>query len=208
MAQAANNNKHFANRLMVWAFIFAIVLSPLQIVIAEEKPEGGGEAKAEGGEGGEAKKEDPKIKEWRDEEGRLIKLRSNIEKSEREIAELVEQKKTASNQAAASDITKQIQKISKELKDNYQEYRTLWLHIRFKHPEKGNFSERKYKREEKHEYKEGESGFDARLSRVKRKAEVIYEIENRPSEVERTIAPEHREPAAEELNPDRIVLSK
>jgi hypothetical protein len=167
------------------------------------------EAAAPAGEGGEAPKvEDPFAKEWRDDEGRIQKLKSQIEKSKSELEELFASKEKVKGTAEAVSLTKEIIKLSATMKEDFTEYRKLQLHIRFKHPEQGNFSERKYEREEA--LTPEESHFDlslqGRLDKVKSNFAAHYSVEHKKQvTLEQTEA--ERTPAAAE-DSKRIVLAK
>ncbi|MFX8883325.1 hypothetical protein ABTM86_19015, partial [Acinetobacter baumannii] len=87
------------------------------------------------------------------------------------------------------------------LKENYDEYRKLQLDIRFKHPEKGDFSERKYEREQAAEEEPAEAHFDiglqGKLDKIKSNFAAHYTIERKkPEVIKPNQAEATREPAA------------
>lgn len=171
----------------------------------EEAPPVAAEAGAES-----AKKplEGEETREWRDDEGRIQKLKSQLEKSKGEIEELFASKSQAKSSAEVVELSKEISKRTDELKKDYDEFRKLQLHIRFKHPEKGNFSARKYQREEP--LSPDEDHFDlslqGKLDKVKTNFAAHYTVVHKKPVVS-TDTDTDRKPASVE-DPKRIVLAK
>ena len=165
-------------------------------------------AAAEGG-GEPAKAEDPFAKEWRDESGRIQKVKSQIEKEKADLQEMFESKASVKSAGEAADLAREILKKTEEMKTDYAEYRKLQLHIRFEHPEKGDFSDRKYEREEAAE-PTVEGNFDlsiqGKLDKIKSNFAAHYSVvHKKPVALSETEA--ERKPAAVE-DSKRIVLAK
>lgn len=156
------------------------------------------------------KAEDTAAAEYREEEGSSQKLKGEIEKSKHEIEELFVAKSKATTTADVLSITGEITAKSAELKKNYEDYRKLQLHLRFKHPAKGDASERKYEREEA--FEPDENHFDlslqGKLDRVKSNFAAHYSVERKKPIAMKDIETEsERKPAAVE-DSKRIVLAK
>ncbi len=163
---------------------------------------------AEGG-GEPVKGEDPFAKEWRDESGRIQKVKSQIEKEKSDLQEMFESKARVKSPGEAADLAREILKKTEELKTDYAEYRKLQLHIRFEHPERGDFSDRKYQREEAAE-PTVEGNFDlsiqGKLDKIKSNFAAHYSVvHKKPVSLSETEA--ERKPAAVE-DSKRIVLAK
>ncbi len=166
-------------------------------------------------EGGEAGVENNKkplegedTREWRDDEGRIQKLKGQLEKSKGEIDELFAAKSQATSAAEVVTLSKEISLKSDAMKKDYEEFRKLQLHIRFKHPEKGNFSARKYQREETLAPEEDhfDLSLQGKLDKVKSNFATHYSVvHKKPIEPKDTEA--ERKPAAVQ-DSKRIVLAK
>ncbi len=181
-------------RIKICSFVLALFVAVRPAFAEEEKSEA-------------PKAENPEVKEWRDDEGRISKLKSNIEKYKSELTEMFEAKSKVTDTADAIKITKEISAKAEELKKDITEYRQLQLHMRFKHPEKGDFSQRKYQRENLME--PDESHFDlslqGKLDKIKSNVEAHYSIEHKKKLVQ-SETPSDRKPASEDSA--RIVLAK
>lgn len=152
--------------------------------------------------------EDALTREWRDDETRVQKLKSVLEKSKAEIEELYVKKAETKKSYEIVELSKLITLKSDEMKKDYADYKKLLLHIRFKHPEKGNFSAHKYQREEP--LSADESHFDlsiqGKLDKTKTNFDLHYSVEHKKPAVS-TEAELERKPAAV-VDPKRIVLAK
>jgi hypothetical protein len=187
-------------RSLKWIKIYSLFIA-MSFIVARP-------AFAEEEKSGEAPKlERPEIKEWHADEGRTAKLKSNIEKSKAELNELFENQSKIKDPALAVTASKEILEKSEELKKDIAEYRELRLHIRFKHPEKGNFSKRNYQREEI--MLPDESHFDlslqGKLDKIKSNVEAHYSIEHK-KKLGKIESLSERKPASVDSN--RIVLAK
>ncbi len=188
--------------------IFVIVFLLACWARANEAP-----APAEAGDGSVEKTikkplEEAKVREWRDDETRIQKLKATLEKFNAEIEELYAAKAKAKRPSEVVDLSREISRKSEDIKKEYAEYKKLLLHIRFKHPEKGDFTVHKYQREEPNS--QDESHFDlslqGRLDKAKANFDIHYSVIHRKPAVS-TEAELQRKPAATE-DSKRIVLAK
>ena len=160
-----------------------------------------------GGEG--VRLEEPFAKEWRDENGRLQKLKSQIEKQKADLKEMFESKGSIKTSEEATALSKEILKKTAELKTDYTEFRKIQLHLRFEHPEKGDFSDRKYEREDLSDpVKESNFnvGIQGKLDKLKANVEAHYSVTRKKALVS-TSTEVARKPASVESS-KRIILAK
>lgn len=154
--------------------------------------------------------------EWNRHKSNLSGRQSKMSALESEIQGLIKEKSHAENPDEIRHITLSMEEKHKALSTLINEQREEQLHIRFKHPEKGDASAREYLR-----YKikslgemESEFGLDARLNRIQEKVRVTYgvkkeEPEQKPSEALRVPASTHVKPKAKDSEEsERIRLSK
>ncbi len=152
--------------------------------------------------------EEANVREWRDDETRIQKLKSSLEKQKTEIEELYAAKAQAKHKHEIVDLSRDLNLKIENMKRDYADYKKLLLHIRFKHPEKGNFAPHKYQREEP--FSQDENHFDlslqGKLDKAKTNFEAHYTVVHKKPAVS-TEAEAIRAPAAV-VDPKRILLSK
>lgn len=158
--------------------------------------------------------------DWRNHQASMGTKQSKMKMLEAEIEELIQQKKTVEDPDVLSTLTSAMATKHTELAEVVLKYREELLHIRFKHPEKGDESERKYPRYQLKTLKEMENefGLDAKLNRLKGRLEHTFGIkkpEPPPEDTPRRQAEDisARAPASEDPNrpadaDERIRLSK
>lgn len=153
---------------------------------------------------------------YQDHETKRLTLEREVEALEQEMKGLIHHQ----HQAHGNDEVKRIvdtlaathKKYSKTLKD----YEELRLHVRFKHPDEADQSERNYRRFTVKSLKELESevGLDGRLDRIKQRVLATFPIPQleKEKEPEPKVHPFFRKPAsetgAEDESHERIKLVK
>lgn len=152
---------------------------------------------------------------WQQHEQRLSAYRSKLNGLEKEVKELIEHRQHAKKSDEIQGIITQLVAKHKELQTMAKDQREELLHVRFKHPEKGDLAERKYQRYfvKSLEDMESEVGLDGKLDQAKRKMQTQYGIEQSTKDKLKDQAHGDREPAAEhgkkeKPHGDRIILRK
>lgn len=115
---------------------------------------------------------------WAYHSTHLPGLVSQIKMLEKSISELVEQKKKTEDPAALKGLLESIKSSYAELQKVSSAYETERRHVRFKHPEENDDSERKYPRYHLKSLSDLESqvGLEARLDHVKARVLAIYPV--------------------------------
>jgi hypothetical protein len=156
-----------------------------------------------------------KAEEWKVHEAHMQAFELKIDKFEKEIHELAEEAKAKGDSEDATKINEEMAKTYAELVKVSDDYRAEKLHIRFKHPEKGELAERKYP-----SYKlppledlQNDLSLDGQLNRIKDKLKTVYQIEDGPAKPVAAATPKAilsgnaRKPASTE-DEERITLCK
>lgn len=107
--------------------------------------------------------------DWRIHQSSMGGKQRKMKSLEAEIGELILQKRDTEDPDAIRSITASMAQKHAELEKVAQEYREELLHIRFKHPEQGDESDRRYPRYRLKVLKEMETdfGLDAKLDRLR-----------------------------------------
>jgi hypothetical protein len=145
--------------------------------------------------------------EWPGHEQHIAAFNNKIDALERELSDLLEQKKAAGGSVAKKELLDQLVIKHKQLEDVARDRETELAHMRFQHPEKGDMSKREYLRYEVQSLEEMESaqGLQGRLDRIKKMIEAKYQVSpSKGPEREKRGAP--RGPAAD--SEPGIVLRK
>lgn len=155
--------------------------------------------------------------DWRGHQSSMGTKQSKMKALESEIEDLIHQKKGSEVPDEVTRITVTLAEKHGELAKVTREYREELLHIRFKHPELGDESDRKYPRYQLKTLKEMETnhGLDAKLDKIKERLQHTFgmkkpEAEDETPKAEKETA-HSREPAQEKRPADadeRITLSK
>ncbi len=156
-------------------------------------------------------------REWRQHQASMGTKQSKMKALEGEIEELIHHKKGTENPDEITHITTTLAEKHAELAKVAREYREEQLHIRFKHPEQGDESERKYPRYQLKTLKEMASGhgLDAKLDKIKERLQHTFGMKKTESEEETAKGEKEsshaREPAQEKRPAEadeRIHISK
>ena len=151
--------------------------------------------------------------DWNQHEQRMMSYRAKIHAIESDIHGLIEHKHHAKKEAM-HEILVALTAKHKDLQQVAKDHREEWLHMRFKHPDKGDLTERQYQRYVVQTFEEMESnmGLDGKLDVIKKKVQAQYQLEPKVLAKSGASGEHGRAPAAEEkkeLTPlDKILLKK
>lgn len=117
--------------------------------------------------------------DWNAHQQKIGTMNSKIASYESEIHELIEHKNAMEDANEARAVVDQISHAHKELQKVAKEREDELAHMRFKHPEKGELTERQYMRYRVKtlEELEAEPGLEGKLDRIKRVVEIKYRVE-------------------------------
>jgi hypothetical protein len=152
--------------------------------------------------------------DWRVHEADMVGFQVKMKSLQKEIQELVEQRKKTDVADDAKKINDEISAKYAELKQTNKDYDIEQLHMRFQHPEKGDLAERKYPRHPLASLKdlEGDLSLDGQLDRMRIKLTNVYGLEpihKGPAKGESKDEAESRFPASVNAETDlRITLKK
>lgn len=149
--------------------------------------------------------------EWSQHEVSIRQTALKIQAKEQSLTQLIEAKKTITDQQQMSETLQKISKEHEELEKVYGEFNKERAHTRFEHPEQGQRLDRQYKplRLKTLNEFEAEGGIDGRLTELKKKVSTKY---GEPAKTEPAATPyvPLRNKAAEDAEREkkRIRLSK
>jgi hypothetical protein len=145
--------------------------------------------------------------EWREHEAHLMAFVTKIGGLQKEINQMIEERSKAGGEERQK-IDDSLVKKWADLKKTNDDMEAEKLHIRFKHPEKGDAAERKYSHFQIKSLSEMESdmGIDGRLDRIKKKVEAKFDAKPEPSR--RELEDERKPASTKQPNTDRITLKK
>lgn len=106
---------------------------------------------------------------WSYHNGRLTDLTNQLKEHERSIKTLLEEKRAITDEKALQSVLAELANRHKELQRVAKDYEEERLHVRFKHPDRHDTTERQYLRYQVKTLKEleNELGLDGRLDRLK-----------------------------------------
>ncbi len=118
--------------------------------------------------------------DWRAHQASLGSKQGKMKAAEAEIEDLIHQKKGAEDPDEVTRLTGALAERHEGLARAAQEYREERLHVRFKHPERGDESERKYPRYQLKTLKEMEAGhgLDAKLDGLRERLRRTFGVKS------------------------------
>lgn len=149
--------------------------------------------------------------DWRTHETLMQNYHNKMESLEKEIQTLIQHKDHTSDPTVQKDLIAQIKTRHEELKKASADRNKEYLHMRFKHPEKGDLAERKYSRHEVKSIEDLEKDFtlDGRLDRLKQLVEQKFPLPESETQKAWKDKAAKRQPASEKSDEtDSLVLRK
>lgn len=135
---------------------------------------------------------------------------NKINELEKKLEHLIEEKVHSREPNSQSHLNGEIEHTYKELRDQYNKYEELRVHMAYEHPEKGDMSERKYApvRKKTIEDIELELGLQGQLTQLGRKIEEKYAPFREDKSKEKSQESATHTPVQTDPTKQRPVLSK